>query len=68
MKKEVPNSISTARIDIETGLLSRKTDHTSIFEYFNTGSMPTEYTEQKDLYPHEQSDDTASGNESEELF
>jgi len=68
MKKEVPNSISTARIDIETGLLSRKTDHTSIFEYFNTGSMPTEYTEQKDLYPYEQSDDTTNGNEPEELF
>ncbi|WP_019613542.1 penicillin-binding protein 1A [Psychromonas ossibalaenae] len=41
-----PNKISTARIDRTTGLLTYKTDYTTRFEYFNTGSTPTEYTDQ----------------------
>jgi penicillin-binding protein 1A len=50
VKRERPNSISTARIDRETGLLTRKTDYTSLFEYFRRGTIPTEYTEPAETY------------------
>jgi penicillin-binding protein 1A len=38
-----PITISTARIDRATGLLSSATDHTTLFEFFKTGTTPTEY-------------------------
>lgn len=41
--KTVPPGIVKVRIDRETGLLTRKTDHTSMFEYFIKGTEPTEY-------------------------
>jgi penicillin-binding protein 1A len=47
MSPEKPLSISTARIDLATGLLSKKTDYTTRFEYFKRGSVPTEYVEQR---------------------
>ena len=43
--KQVPSKISTVRIDITTGLLTTKTDHTSRFEYFIEGTQPTKYTD-----------------------
>lgn len=43
---ERPIKISTARIDLSTGLLTYATDHTTRFEYFKSGSVPTEYVEQ----------------------
>lgn len=49
-KSERPNSISTARIDRETGLLTRQTDYTTLFEYFRSGTMPTEYVELPNIY------------------
>ena len=50
VRKERPHSVSTARIDRETGLLTYQTDYTSLFEYFKAGSMPTEYAEQPEVY------------------
>lgn len=41
----VPSNITTVRIDIATGLLTTKTDHTSRFEYFIDGTQPTRYVE-----------------------
>ena len=41
----IPEGITTARIDRATGLLTTKTDYSSRFEYFITGSAPTEYIE-----------------------
>jgi len=38
-----PISISTARIDRKTGLLSSATDYTTLFEFFKRGTTPTEY-------------------------
>ena len=38
-----PITISTARIDRVTGLLSTATDHTTLFEFFKTGTTPKEY-------------------------
>ena len=44
-KLKKPRQISTVRIDLETGLLTHKTDHTTRFEYFLPGTIPTEYVE-----------------------
>lgn len=41
-----PEGIISARIDLATGKLSRKTDHTSRFEYFISGTEPTEYAQE----------------------
>lgn len=38
-----PVGISSVRIDLTTGLLSRSTDHTSSFEFFKLGTEPTQY-------------------------
>ncbi|QYK01603.1 penicillin-binding protein 1A [Shewanella psychrotolerans] len=47
-----PEGIVSARIDLATGKLSRKTDHTSAFEYFISGTEPEEFVTQ----PEEQGD------------
>ncbi len=39
-----PEGIVSARIDLATGKLSRKTDYTTSFEYFIRGTEPTEFT------------------------
>lgn len=39
----VPVGLSSVRIDLQTGLLSRATDTTSAFEYFKPGTEPTQY-------------------------
>ena len=43
--KIVPARIKTVRIDIATGLLTTKTDHTSRFEYFLDGTQPTKFVD-----------------------
>lgn len=40
-----PEGIVSVRIDLATGLLSRKTDYTSEFEYFIKGTEPREYAQ-----------------------
>lgn len=50
VKRERPSSISTARIDRATGLLTQQTDQTSRFEYFKAGTIPTEYVEPPENY------------------
>ena len=40
---EPPKGIVSVRIDLETGKLTRKTDHTTAFEYFVEGTEPKEY-------------------------
>ncbi len=44
-RKTVPANIKTVRIDIATGLLTTKTDHTSRFEYFIAGTEPTTFVD-----------------------
>ena len=39
--KEIPEGIVRVRIDRKTGLLTRKTDASSMFEYFKKGTEPT---------------------------
>ncbi|MFD2177010.1 penicillin-binding protein 1A [Veronia pacifica] len=43
-RKSVPSDIVRVRIDRTTGLLTRKNDYTSMFEYFAKGTEPKEYT------------------------
>ncbi|WP_281545071.1 PBP1A family penicillin-binding protein [Grimontia sp. SpTr1] len=61
-RKEVPADIVKVRIDRDTGLLTRKNDASSMFEYFEKGTEPTDYV----------SSAASSGNiyesEGEELF
>ena len=40
---EPPEGLVSIRIDLASGLLSQKNDHTSRFEYFEKGSSPTKY-------------------------
>jgi len=42
-KPRRPRSISSVRIDAATGLLSTARDHTTLFEFFKAGTIPTEY-------------------------
>ena len=44
---QVPPGLVMARIDLETGKLSRKSDYTTRFEYFLPGTAPTEYADEK---------------------
>jgi penicillin-binding protein 1A len=41
--KEIPEGIVRVRIDRKSGLLTRKTDATSMFEYFKKGTEPTTF-------------------------
>lgn len=64
-RKEIPENIVRVRIDRETGLLTNKFDSSSMFEYFEKGTEPTEYITESfndDIYS------TSSGEAVEELF
>lgn len=61
--REIPEGIISVRIDRKTGLMSRKTDHTSRWEYFIKGTEPKKYAdeftpelidEEKDLIEEEE--------------
>nr|WP_239032289.1 PBP1A family penicillin-binding protein [Pseudoalteromonas sp. MMG022] len=45
---EPPPGLISTRIDLKTGLLSNKNDHTSRFEYFESGTAPTKYALDED--------------------
>lgn len=64
-RKEIPENIVRVRIDRETGLLTNKFDSSSMFEYFEKGTEPTDYITERfndDIYS------TSSGEAVEELF
>ncbi|KZX68402.1 penicillin-sensitive transpeptidase [Vibrio sp. HI00D65] len=64
-RKKVPENIVRVRIDRDTGLLTNKSDSSSIFEYFVKGTEPTEYVAERfndDIYS------TSPGETVEELF
>lgn len=46
LPKRIPANIVRVRIDKATGLLTRKTDASSMFEYFKKGTQPTTYAVQ----------------------
>lgn len=63
---EPPENMVSVRIDKKTGSLSSKTDKSTIFEYFATGTEPTEYVVQDDS--SEIFDGAAEPSEQEEIF
>jgi len=67
---EKPMNISSARIDLATGLLTNKTDYTTRFEYFKSGSVPTEYVEQNTYINEGMSGENygGKGSAADELF
>lgn len=58
-----PKGIVSARIDLATGKLTRKTDHTTAFEYFVEGTEPKEYVPDTPL-----NDTLFNDNPAEDLF
>ncbi len=58
-----PAGIVSVRIDLATGKLSRKTDYTSKFEYFISGTEPTEFATEA-----VESNDIFIDDSAEELF
>ncbi|MGX9461106.1 penicillin-binding protein 1A [Shewanella sp. A14] len=58
-----PKGIVSARIDLATGKLTRKTDYTTEFEYFIEGTEPKEYVTET-----QQSGDIFIDNAAEDLF
>ncbi|MDT0628562.1 PBP1A family penicillin-binding protein [Alteromonas sp. W364] len=47
--KQIPDGIVRVRIDRKTGKLTRRNDHTSMFEYFRAGTEPTTYVVDDEL-------------------
>lgn len=64
---EQPTDIVSVRIDKATGKLSNKTNKSSLFEYFQVNTAPTEYVSQDNSVDIFQND-TAIKTEGEELF
>jgi len=64
---EQPEDLVSVRIDLKTGLLSHKTDHTSRFEFFVKGTAPTQYAQiaDQDIFEDDGEDKVI---EEEELF
>lgn len=65
--KPIPEGIITVRIDRASGKLTKRTDYTSMFEYFVEGTEPTNYVQSNEVIdPFESSEGNKS--EPEEIF
>lgn len=56
--RQVPNDITRVRIDRDSGLLTNKTDGSTMFEYFKIGTEPKEYVQESltdTLYSNDES-------------
>ncbi len=63
----IPDDLVRVRIDRTTGKLTRRTDHTTLFEYFLQGTQPTVYVRDDEVVDPAQEDDN-SALEPEEIF
>lgn len=54
---ELPPEVVSVRIDDETGKLSNQSGYTSLFEYFVSGTEPTEFVDNEDNSPRLFEDD-----------
>lgn len=63
----IPKNIVQVRIDRASGLLTRKSDYTSRFEYFIQGTEPTEYVNNQDANSSFEQIDTYNGAAEESL-
>ena len=70
VKVKKPKHISTARIDLATGLLTTKMDYTTRFEYFKNGTVPTKYVNLNSFTegPNNSIDQQNKGTDDDELF
>ncbi|WP_105902872.1 penicillin-binding protein 1A [Vibrio gangliei] len=60
-KTQLPPGIIRVRIDRDSGLLTRKNDDSSMWEYFEAGTEPTEYVSDEqgtDLYSEDEDGDS----------
>ncbi len=62
----IPDGLLRVRIDRSTGLLTPRTDHTTLFEYFIPGTEPTRYVLEEDIIDPATEQTTTP--ESEEIF
>lgn len=53
----IPKDVVRVRIDRTSGKLTRRTDHTTLFEYFLRGTEPTVYVSQSEFVDPAESDD-----------
>jgi len=65
--RDIPEGIISVRIDLETGLLTRKSGYTTGFEYFIRGTQPTRYAENTNPISIEQ-DEKDLIEEDDEIF
>ncbi len=65
-KERLPENIVQVRIDLESGLLTNKTDYTSRFEYFIAGTEPTKSIDTQDTASSFDDIDNSSGGDIEE--
>lgn len=63
----IPDGIVRVRIDRTTGKLTRRTDHTTLFEYFKQGTQPKVFVLDDDVVDPAESDQNAMP-ETEEIF
>lgn len=61
-----PDGLMRVRIDRTTGLLTNRTDHTSMFEYFMPDTLPTQYVIDDEVIDPAELVDTAA--EPDEIF
>jgi len=65
---QVPDGITQVRIDRTTGKLTDRTDHTSMFEYFQLGTQPTSKVSQDQIVDPLQEQKTAVKEEADDIF
>ena len=65
---QVPDGITQVRIDRTTGKLTDRTDHTSMFEYFQLGSQPTAKVSQDQIVDPLQEQQTTVKEEADDIF
>ena len=61
-----PMSISSARVDRATGLLTSSTNDSTLFEFFKSGTTPTEYAPESDFIEPEMNKTNTQGDNNSE--
>jgi len=65
---QVPDGITQVRIDRTTGKLTDRTDHTSMFEYFQLGTQPTSKVSQDQIVDPLEEQKTSVKEEADDIF
>lgn len=67
-RKEIPSGIVRVRIDRDSGLLTKKSDSSTRFEYFEQGTAPTKFAEETDSEELDFYSSQGESGEDESLF